>query len=61
MDSKFTKILVWNITVVIYFTKMTRLTVDPEMIGRRQDTDACGNMTPSVHFQEASALVGAKC
>lgn len=31
------------------------------MIGRRQDTDACGNMTPSVHFQEASALVGAKC
>lgn len=47
--------------VVIYFTKMSRLTVDTEKIGRRQDTDTCGNMTPSVYFQEASVLVGAKC
>lgn len=29
-------------------------------IGKRQDTDVCGNMTPSVHFQEASVLVDAK-
>lgn len=39
--------------VVIYFTKMWRLNADPEKIGRWQDTDACGNMTSSVHFQEA--------
>lgn len=31
-----------------------------EDTGKRQDTDICGKMTPSVHFQEASVLVGAK-
>lgn len=61
MDSRLTKIPVWNKMVVMYFTKPSRLTVDPEKTGRRQDTEACGNMTPSVHFQEASVLVGAKC
>lgn len=46
--------------VVISFRKMARLIVDPEKTGKSQDTDVCGNMTPSVHFQEASVLVGAK-
>lgn len=43
------------------FYKNIKLTADPEKTGRRYDTDACGNMTPSVHFPEASVLVGAKC
>lgn len=46
--------------VVICLRKMARLIVDPEKIGKRQDTDVCGNMTPSVRFQETSVLAGAK-
>lgn len=33
MDPKLTKILVWNKIVVMYFTKPSRLTADPEKQG----------------------------